>query len=201
MQQQCGVAVIAVSAALLLLSAVNDAEFGSGFRSPISSCSPKAKSFSCSSLMDILHNLVSREEKAIAFRLLLSSVSVSEGHPCAAALSAGLCHSMGLAGDASTCCPVVGHQQYSASSRTEVESERIRWKFGVGLGAKGGGWGDTWRGGRKGLVQGWVTQRNLFPVECSSIMGEETRAQNHRVTQTSASQCCQQGSLLGLWSV
>lgn len=124
MQQQCGVAVIAVSAALLLLSAVNDVEFGSGFRSPISSCSPKAKSFSCSSLMDILHNLVSREEKAIAFRLLLSSVSVSEGHPCAAALSAGLCHSMGLAGDASICCPVVGHQQYSASSRTEVESER-----------------------------------------------------------------------------
>lgn len=45
MQQQCGVAVIFVSAALLLLSAVYDVGFGSGFRSPNSSCSPKAKSF------------------------------------------------------------------------------------------------------------------------------------------------------------
>lgn len=186
-----------MSVALLLLSAVYDVEFGSGFRSPVSTCSLKAKSFSCCSLMDIFHNLVSREEKTITFRLLLSSVSVSEGRPCAAALSAG------LARDASNWCLVVGPQQFSALSRTEVEPEDQVEIWG-GPWSKKRWLGPHMEGREKEAgsgVLGWVTCKNLFLVECSSIMGEWTRAQNHGVTQMSPSQCCQQGSLLGLWSV
>lgn len=154
--------------------------------------------------MDILHNLVSREEKTVTFRLLLSSVcqkAVTVLLPC----QLGCATAWGWQEVLQSGALWLGSQQLSALSRTEVEPEGQ-----VEI------WGEPWSkrrwlgprmGGREkgGLVQVccWVTRQHLFLhfLECSSTMGEWTRAQNHGVTRKSSSQCCQQGSLLGLWSV